>query len=580
MNPVPIRSEMPATGDFPPAPAPAPAEGAGEAQAEPDGPLDKLARLARRQFGVDMVLVACSDADGVWQARAGAPPAGEAAPGSLPFSAECPLRAGDGRQLGTFRLLHGQARGFSDDDRRALQDFAALAAAAVEKRRALAAERAYEDCWRDEARNLSMAIAGSGTGVWDRNIATGEIRYSAGWKALLGYGESDISNRIEDAYRRLHPDDVDYVRAAMQAHFDGRTDSYEVEHRILCKDGRYKWICSRGKVVSRDEAGRALRMMGTTTDISAMRAMAERLQRTADLLVNLTDAVPGMVFQCGQRREGGSRFLYVSAGIWDMFELTPHDVRDSAAAIEQRVHPDDLASYNASLQSAAAAQTSWHLEFRVRLPRQGLRWRQGEASPRLEPDGSVVWHGFVTDITDRKRADFELHELAATDALTTLPNRRHFMSRIAAELARIKRQGSDCAAVLMCDLDHFKHINDTWGHAIGDGVLQHFANTLRAQLRAVDLAGRIGGEEFAVVLPDTDLERAHAFATRVQQRIADAPFSAGGRRIPLTVSIGISTMHTLDADAELALIRSDRALYNAKQLGRNRIESAPSVFSR
>jgi diguanylate cyclase (GGDEF)-like protein len=186
----------------------------------------------------------------------------------------------------------------------------------------------------------------------------------------------------------------------------------------------------------------------------------------------------------------------------------------------------------------------------------------------------------VTDITDRKRADFELHELAATDALTTLPNRRHFMSRIAAELARIKRQGSDCAAVLMCDLDHFKHINDTWGHAIGDGVLQHFANTLRAQLRAVDLAGRIGGEEFAVMLPDTDLERAHAFATRVQQRIADAPFSAGGRRIPLTVSIGISTMHTLDADAELALIRSDRALYNAKQLGRNRIESAPSVFSR
>ncbi|WP_231570370.1 diguanylate cyclase [Achromobacter sp. RTa] len=546
-------------------------------QAEPDGPLDKLARLARRQFGVDMVLVACSDADGVWQARAGSPPAAFA---SLPFSAECPLRASDGRQLGTFRLLHGQPRDFSAEDRRALEDFAGLAAAAVEKRRALAAERAAEDSWRDEARNLSMAIAGSGTGVWDRNVVTGEITYSTGWKALLGYGEFDISNRIEDAYKRLHPDDAEYVRSAMQAHFEGKTESYEVEHRILCKDGSYKWICSRGKVVSRDAEGRALRMMGTTTDISAMRAMSERLQRTADLLVNLTDAVPGMVFQCGQAAEGGSRFLYVSAGIWDMFELTPEDVRDSAAAIEQRVHPDDLASYHTSLQAAAAAQTPWHLEFRVCLPGQGLRWRQGDASPRTGPDGSVVWHGFVTDITDRKRADFELHELAATDALTTLPNRRHFMSRIAAELARIKRHGSDCAAVLMCDLDHFKHINDTWGHAIGDGVLQHFANTLRAQLRAVDLAGRIGGEEFAVVLPDTDMERAHAFAMRVQQRIADTPFSSDGRRIPLTVSIGISTMHTMDADAELALIRSDRALYNAKQLGRNRIESAPSVFSR
>lgn len=570
---------MPTPGDVPPASARA--GGAEDVQTGLDGPLDRLARLARRHFGVDMALVACSDADGVWQAQAGALPASAAESGSLPFSADCPLRAADGRQLGTFRLLHGQPLDFGDEDRNALRDFADLAAAAVEKRQALAAERAAEDGWRVEARNLSMAIAGSGTGIWDRNVVTGEITYSPGWKALLGYSEAEVTNRIEDSYKRLHPDDAAYVRAAMQAHFDGKTEAYEVEHRILCKDGSYKWICSRGKVVSRDAQGRALRMMGTTTDISAMRAMSERLRRTADLLVNLTDAVPGMVFQCGQRPEGGSRFLYVSAGIWDMFELMPYDVHASPAAIEQRVHPEDLANYHASLRAAAAACAPWHLEFRVCLPEQGVRWRQGDASPRQGADGTVVWHGFVTDITDRKRADFELRELAATDALTTLPNRRHFMSRIAAELARIKRQGSDCAAVLMCDLDHFKRINDTWGHAIGDGVLQHFANTLRAQLRAVDLVGRIGGEEFAVVLPDTDIERAHAFAARVQQRIAAAPFSLGDdRHIPLTVSIGISTMHTLDADAELALGRSDRALYYAKQRGRNRIESAPSVFSR
>ncbi len=570
---------MPTPGDVPPVSARA---GCAEnVQTGLDGPLDRLARLARRHFGVDMALVACSDADGVWQAQAGALPASGAESGSLPFSVDCPLRAADGRQLGTFRLLHGQPRDFGDDERDALRDFAELAAAAVEKRQALAAERAAEDGWRVEARNLSMAIAGSGTGIWDRNVVTGEITYSPGWKALLGYSEAEVSSRIEDSYKRLHPEDADYVRAAMQAHFDGKTESYEVEHRILCKDGSYKWICSRGKVVSRDAQGRALRMMGTTTDISAMRAMSERLRRTADLLVNLTDAVPGMVFQCGQRPEGGSRFLYVSAGIWDMFELMPYDVHTTPAAIEQRVHPEDVANYHASLRAAAAACVPWHLEFRVCLPEQGVRWRQGDASPRQGPDGTVVWHGFVTDITDRKRADFELRELAATDALTTLPNRRHFMSRIAAELARIKRQGSDCAAVLMCDLDHFKRINDTWGHAIGDGVLQHFANTLRAQLRAVDLVGRIGGEEFAVVLPDTDIERAHAFATRVQQRIAAAPYTLGDdRHIPLTVSIGISTMHTLDADAELALSRSDRALYYAKQRGRNRIESAPSVFSR
>ncbi|MEN4920355.1 diguanylate cyclase [Achromobacter spanius] len=562
---------MPATGDAPLTQPPG--DGAGEAQAEPDGPLDRLARLARRLFGVDMALVACTDADGVWQATAGEPPASA----EFPFSTECPVRGADGRQLGAFRLLHGQARAFSDADRQSLQDLAGLAAAAVEKRQALALERADEDTWREEARKLSLAIAGSGTGVWDRNVVTGEITYSPGWKALLGYGESELSSRIEDAYTRLHPDDLDYVRAAMQNHFDGKTESYEVEHRIRCKDGSYKWICSRGKVVSRDESGKALRMMGTTTDISAVRAMSERLQRTADLVVNLTDAVPGLVFQCRPVPEGGSWFSYVSAGIWDMFELTADDVRARTTAIEQRIHPDDLPIYRASLQAAAAAQTPWHLEFRVCLPLQGVRWRQGDASPRRDGDGGVVWHGFVTDITDRKRAELELRELAATDALTTLPNRRHFMSRIAAELTRIKGHGGRGSAVLMCDLDHFKHINDTWGHAIGDGVLQHFAKMLRAQLRETDLVGRIGGEEFAVVLPDTDIERAHAFARNVQRRIADTPYSNDGRHIPLTVSIGISALHTMDDDAELALSRSDRALYYAKQRGRNRIES---VFSR
>ncbi len=562
---------MPVTGDAPLTQSPG--DAADCPQCDPEGPLDRLARLARRMFGVDMAAIACTDADGAWQAVAGRADAQV----QFAWSIEHPVRAADGRLLGAFRLWHGQAREFTCDDRQALQDLSSLAATAVEKRHALACERADEDTWRDEARKLSLAIAGSGTGVWDRNVVTGEITYSPGWKALLGYGENELTTRIEDAYTRLHPDDLAYVRAAMQEHFDGKTESYEVEHRIRCKDGSYKWICSRGKVVSRDEAGRALRMMGTTTDISAVRAMSERLQRTADLVVNLTDAVPGLVFQCRPVPEGGSWFSYVSAGIWDMFELTADEVRANTTAIEQRLHPDDLPAYRASLQAAAAAQTPWHLEFRVCLPLQGVRWRQGDASPRRDADNGVVWHGFVTDITDRKRAELELRELAATDALTTLPNRRHFMSRIAAELARIKGHGGQGSAVLMCDLDHFKHINDTWGHAIGDGVLQHFAKMLRTQLREIDLVGRIGGEEFAVVLPDTDIERAHLFARNVQRRIADSPFSSDGRHIPLTVSIGISALHTKDDDAELALSRSDRALYYAKQRGRNRIES---VFSR
>jgi PAS domain S-box-containing protein len=127
----------------------------------------------------------------------------------------------------------------------------------------------FSDIW-------PLAVEVSGTGIWDRNVVTGEIRYSANWFRILGYDDAPQSNPIEVAYTRVHPDDLEYVKAAMQAHFEGKTESYEVEHRLRCKDGSYKWILSRGKVVSRDADGNALRMAGTTTDITKTRDLEAR----------------------------------------------------------------------------------------------------------------------------------------------------------------------------------------------------------------------------------------------------------------------------------------------------------------
>ncbi|MCY1392615.1 diguanylate cyclase (GGDEF) domain protein [compost metagenome] len=425
---------------------------------------------------------------------------------------------------------------------------------------------------RESETTLALALAGSATGVWDRNVVTGEIHYSAGWKAILGYAEHELSNQIEDSYERLHPADRDYVKATIQAHFEQQTEHYEVEHRIRCKDGSYKWISSRGKVVSRDSDGKPLRMIGTTNDISAMRAMSDKLQQTVDLMTSLTDEVPGLVFQYRLMPDATSFFSYASAGIRDIYELTPGQVAEHTEAIDALIHPDDLASYRASFEVSASLLTPWHCEYRVRLPRQGLRWRQGDAKPRRLEDGSTLWHGFITDVTERKRIEAELQEFATVDYLTQLPNRRHFMMQIEAELALIQRSGERCAAVLMCDLDHFKTINDRWGHAVGDQALKHFASILSDQLGETDLAGRVGGEEFAVVLSGADIAEATAFARQMQQRIEAAPLLEGDQRIPLTVSVGVAAMHAKDPSAHSALSRSDLALYRAKENGRNRIE--------
>ena len=488
------------------------------------------------------------------------------------FFASCALTDDVGRHLGALSLLDDAFRTFDEGQRAFLRELAALAAQAL--------VRAHkETALRDRVAELevvqeltTLALTGSGTGIWDRNVVTGEIHYSPAWKAILGYEPHELSNRIEDAYLRLHPDDLEHVKATMQAHFETRTDSYAVEHRIRCKDGTYKWICSRGKVVGRDRDGRALRMVGTTTDITALREMAAQLQQTIDLITNLTDEVPGFIFQYRELADGRGVFSYASDGIRDIYEMTPEQVAQNAGLIYALIDPRDLAAYRQSLLESAANLTPWRHEYRVRLPRQGLRWRQGDARPQRMPDGSTLWHGFVTDSTEHKRIEAELHELATVDHLTQLPNRRHFMNQSEAELVRVRRGESRGAAVLVFDLDHFKGLNDRWGHALGDRALSHFADLLRLEARAGDIVGRLGGEEFSAVLPDTATEAAIAFGRRVQQRAAETPLLHGDNRVALAVSIGIDGMRVTDVGACQSLARGDKALYLAKERGRNRVE--------
>ncbi|WP_242605231.1 GGDEF domain-containing protein [Bordetella holmesii] len=323
--------------------------------------------------------------------------------------------------------------------RNRLAHFAALAQAQAQLLAALRqTEVALQARHADQERVL-LAVTGSGTGLWDRNIQTGEIHYSAGWKALLGYADHEVGSRIEESYGRLHPDDAHYVKAAMQAHFDSTTDAYHVEHRLRCRDGSYRWVASRGRIVAHDEQGRPLRMMGTTVDI-----------------------------------------------------------------------------------------------------------------------------------TDRKLAEARLHELATTDSLTRLPNRRQLLHYLQTRWQQLQHAPDEPAAVLMLDLDHFKDVNDRHGHAAGDDALSHFADILRAALLPGDYAGRMGGEEFAVILGQADATRADAFACRILRDTRATPLPGGARA--LTTSVGLSMMRADDAGPQTVLARGDLALYRAKALGRNRRE--------
>lgn len=180
----------------------------------------------------------------------------------------------------------------------------------------------------------------------------------------------------------------------------------------------------------------------------------------------------------------------------------------------------------------------------------------------------LVAHG---NITDRKMIELELARMAHTDVLTGLNNRRQFLQLSETELSRISRYGG-ALSVLMLDIDHFKRINDTHGHQAGDSVIQMLASICREQLRDLDVIGRIGGEEFAVTMPNADYAQAMQIAERLRHAIdvASVPLPQGPS-LRFTVSMGVTTLSNAREHLKRLLDQADQALYQAKKNGRNRV---------
>ncbi len=184
--------------------------------------------------------------------------------------------------------------------------------------------------------------------------------------------------------------------------------------------------------------------------------------------------------------------------------------------------------------------------------------------------------GFVEvfhDITEQKQREERLYQRATRDALTGLFNRGHFTEMATAEIERARRFSEPLSVVLL-DLDHFKKVNDSYGHDVGDKVIVALARTLQEQVRKIDFAGRIGGEEFALVLPRANKEPALELAQRLRRKLAEQRIVVGpGREIAFTASLGVASLRPTTRDLAELLRNADAALYKAKREGRNRVEA-------
>ncbi|MFP4137130.1 MAG: diguanylate cyclase [Halomonas sp.] len=337
---------------------------------------------------------------------------------------------------------------------------------------------------------------------------------------------------------------------------------------LLCRraDGSLRHQTTMIQPLQQGEA--PLRLLVMQYDVTGMRERELRERHQLGRLESSVARMPGVLFRLRQAKDGSLEFLYLSAGLQALFGLAPERCMEEPEALLGRLPEEDRPRLNEALAQSTVSLAPWRLEFRLSLPR-GLRWVEGRGTPLARREGELMWDGVLIDIDERKQVEQRVQRLVGTDMLTGALNRRAFLEQGEAALAHASRQG-ETLALAMLDLDHFKALNDTYGHAVGDLALQAFASTCRESLRPYDLFARIGGEEFVVVLIDSRPEEAWAILERLRQAVEALELEAEGETLHFTVSLGLAVLSG-DGSLESGLGQADRALYRAKRSGRNRI---------
>lgn len=383
--------------------------------------------------------------------------------------------------------------------------------------------------------------------------------------ALSGYTEDDAIGRTPRELIKSGVQSGEYYAALWNTILAGDVWRGELINRR--RDGQ---LYHEALTITpmRDENGTLDHFIAVKEDISARKAAEAELEATHARLQAVVDNFPGAVLF----EDADGTITLANQMLCSLLGI---DERASALVGRPSVElvadaaPNftDAAAFVARIRDLRAGARPVHGE---ELETLGGRWLERDFLPVRSGDTLLGFLRLYRDVTERKHHEQALQRLATLDPLTGTWNRRAFLERAEHERLRYLRSEHP-ASLVMLDLDHFKRVNDTWGHAAGDAVLCHFVRVLQQRLRATDLLGRLGGEEFALLLVDTTPEGAAELTERLRAAIAEHPLPLGDRTISITVSAGIAPFVQDDQNVEAALARADAALYRAKARGRNQV---------
>lgn len=442
-------------------------------------------------------------------------------------------------------------------------------------------KQANETLRRSEALLQDLAASIPGALFRLRHGADGRWRFvylGPGVERLFGVPTRQARADVEALWRCVLPEDRPAFDAALAATL-GRDGAWEHRCRIETGDGAPKWIEVQASARGDREGGTL--WTGVMLDVTEHQRLEAGLRASEETYRSLFETVPQGVVE--HDRDGC--IVSANPAAQRILGLTL-DQLQGRTAIDPRwmaVHEDDSPFPVGEHPAPVALRTGEAVNdvvMGISRPDGSRVWLLVNATP-LAGRGGAVERVYATfeDITPRVVLRRELEQQARTDYLTGTANRRGLTERLSIEFARVRRDPSDVFSVLALDLDHFKHVNDAHGHATGDAVLVHMAALMRQASRAIDVVARSGGEEFTLLLPDTGLAAALARAERLREQIEATPLQLDGRSLPVTVSIGVSTVAPGDASIDAVLARADRALYEAKGAGRNtvRVQLPPAV---
>ena len=262
---------------------------------------------------------------------------------------------------------------------------------------------------------MEKALTGNNDAIWDVNMIDRSVYISPKGKEIIGYEEHELSNSYETWENKIHRDDVINVINAIRDHIYAKTEYFEAIYRLRHKNSSWIWIQGRGKV-SYDENRNPIRITGTYRDITETKHLEQKLEKSHEKLQKLTENVPGAIYQYRLYPSGNSKFTYVSKSMKEVYGVFPEDALKDSSAILHYTHQDDKEMFNSSVLKSIQTMEEWNLEYRVNLPKKGLRWIHGKSTPEKLPDGSILWSGILHDITEEKKKDqliFEQSKLAA-----------------------------------------------------------------------------------------------------------------------------------------------------------------------